>query len=107
MRFGGGKCPSFLGVCAVRVTIVPVGDKQADGAAFWDQICVDQEVGDTWWRALAKPGLLLTQILSLPLEWAAAELMLFSHKDKMLHVRVAVFRGFAEIKALWGGCVQR
>lgn len=99
-RFGRGKYRSFLGACVVRVAVVPVGDKQADGAAFRDQICVDQEVGDTWWRALAKPGLCLTQILSLPLEWAAAELMLFSHKGKMLRVRVAVFRGFAGTKAV-------
>lgn len=85
MRFWRGKCRSFLVIWVVRVTVVPMSDKQADGAAFWDQICVDQEVGDTWWRALAKPGLRrLTQIQ--PFEWAAAELMLFPDKGKMLHV---------------------
>lgn len=91
--------PAFLVIWVVRVTVVAVSNKQADKTAFWDQICVDQEVGDTWWRALAKPGLRhLTQISSLPFEWAAAELMLFSDKGKMLHVRVIVFRGFSGIK---------
>lgn len=64
-----GKVPAFLVIWVVRVTVVAVSNKQADKSAFWDQICVDQEVGDTWWRALAKPGLRhLTQIQSLPFE---------------------------------------
>lgn len=87
------------------MTVVPVSDKQAGRAAFWDPICVDQEVGDTWWRALAKPGLRLTQIPSLPFGGAAAELTLFSDKGRTLHV--SVFRGFAGIKLVRGSCVQR
>lgn len=87
------------------MTVVPVSDEQAGRAAFRDPIRVDQEVGDTWWRALAKPGLRLTQIPSLPFQGAAAGLTLFSDRGTMLHA--SVFRGFSGIKPVRGSCVQR
>lgn len=53
--FGGEGGPLFW-LLVVCMKVVPLGKKYPDKGAFSDQICVNQEVSDTWWQALAGCG---------------------------------------------------